>query len=95
MLWRKWKPRYFSLSNTPASPTEERMELSIQIPLSESAVLMQSSASAGGSDSMEGIEQQISTSEEGNTAKPNKKRKAKKSRQLSTKSVFRTQYLSF
>jgi len=90
MLWRKWKPRYFNPSNTLASPTEERMELSIQTPLTESALL-----SGGGSDPMEGIEQQISTGGEGNTAKSNKKRKAKKSQQLSTKSVLQMQYLSF
>ncbi|SRR6266511_1736536 len=88
MLGKKWKPRYFSPSNALASPTKERAKLSIQIPLSESAVTAGSPAS-GDSPSMEGIEQQISTSEEVNLAKANKKKKkAKNSQQLSTKSEF-------
>ena len=90
MLGKKWKPRYFSSPNALASPTVEQ---TIQIPLSESAVLTQTPAASGDSHSMEPKGQQIFTSEESNPAKPSKKRKPKNSEQLSTKSVL--QYLLF
>lgn len=90
MLGKKWKPRYFSSPNALASPTEEQRKSTVQVSLSESAVLIQTPAASGDSHLAE-RKGQISTGGESNPTKPNKKRKVKNSDQLSTKSVL--QYL--